>query len=144
MKSGSKCAPAVTEDFQRPRDRQGRAVGARGGERVEAVGDGDEAGEKRDLRAAEAVGVAAAVHAFVMAADGGEDGAAADHRGENAFAGAGMLADDGVLLGRERAGLVQDGVGDGDLADVVQLGGQAEEPSLFAVRGRWRRPAASA
>jgi len=45
----------------------------------------------------------------------------------------GMLLDDLELLGGEPAGFSQDGVGDAELADVVQLGGESQQLAVARV-----------
>jgi len=91
----------------------------------------------RDLFAEQAVRVAAAVPALVMPAadlDGGlEQRLLAVRRQplEHGRADGGMGADDVELLGRQAARLVEDALGDADLADVVQGGGGDDEADLF-------------
>ncbi len=105
----------------------GGAVDAGGEHGVEGVGDVDDAGAEGDVFAGELVGVAVSVPAFVVVADGGdgvlEEAEAADDAG--AFFGVGL---DGVaFVGGEGAGFEEDGVGDGEFADVVEEGCVAEE-----------------
>ena len=95
----------------------------------------------------EAVGVAAAVPALVARAD--EPGDAARSAGaarEDALADQRVLAHQLPLRVVERPGLVEDLVGDRDLADVVQLGGAREHVELLGVEAEppRRRAAASA
>ena len=91
----------------------------------------------RDLLAEQAVRVAAAVPALVMPAadlDGGlEQRLLAVRRQplEHGRADGGMGADDVELLGRQAARLVEDVLGNADLADVVQGGGGDDEADLF-------------
>ncbi len=108
--------------------RPGSLVGALADERVEHVGDGDDPPRHRDRLAEQTGRVARAVPALVVVER--HLGRELDERG--GAAGQDLGADRGVGLhhlelgGRERAGLQQDGVGDSDLADVVQTAGQAE------------------
>ena len=91
----------------------------------------------RDLLAEQAVRVAAAVPALVMPAadlDGGlEQRLLAVRRQplEHGRADGGMGTDDVELLGRQAARLVEDVLGNADLADVVQGGGGDDEADLF-------------
>ena len=63
-------APGLrAQDVYRLAVRARSAVRPRGGDRVECVGDGDDASAERDLLAAQSVGVAAAVEALVVVAD---------------------------------------------------------------------------
>ena len=142
--AGSKCLPASRRRLSRARPRRQRgAVGAEGGQGVEAIGDGDDAGQQRDALAAQAVGVAAAVEALVVVADGGQDVAVADDRRQDALADHGMLADHSQISSADSAvGLVQDPLGQADLADVVQLGGEAEALEPARRRGRGAAQAA--
>ena len=104
-----------------------RAVGAVGGHRVERVGDEDDPRAERDVLARQAVRVAAAVPGLVVVADPRVDRRDAEAL-EQPVADLGMLAQHDQLLVVERAGLLQDAVGDRDLAEVVQ---QAGEPQLL-------------
>ena len=74
------------------------------------------------LLALQAVGVAAAVPALVVVADDGREVARHAQRVADALADLGVLAHDAELVVRQRAGLVEDVLGDADLADVVQQG----------------------
>ena len=71
------------------------------------------------------VGVAVAVPALVAGAHQLGDGAEGRRGGDDALADEGVAAHEGPLVVVERAGLVEDRVGDGHLAHVVQLGGHA-------------------
>src|ERR671923_108248 len=98
----------------------GAAVRAIGGQRVERVRDEDDSRGERNRLAGEAVGVAAAVHSLVARPRDLED----DRREPDAAED--VLRDDGVaphhlpFLVGQRAGLVEDRLGDADLADVVE------------------------
>ena len=116
------------------RPRQRGTVCPRRGEGVEAIRDGDEASQQRDLPAGQAVGIAAAVQALMMTADGRQHFAVANHGGQDALAHPRMAPDNAIFLRRQPGRLVQDGVGYADLADVVQHGGQAEMLALAAVQ----------
>ena len=111
--------------------RLGCVVGARRSHGVVGVADGHDARADRDLRAAERVGVSLAVDAFVAGADELGDIMQGGGGGEDALADDWVAADVGPLVGVEGAGLVEDGFRDGDLADVVQLGGEADSLDLF-------------
>ncbi len=104
----------------------GFPIGPVAGERVIDIGHVNKAGAQGDLFALEAVGVAGAVPALVLVLD--ELSGFAVHL--QVFEQ--IEADDRVLLDEllfgviEGAALIQDGVGDGDLADVVDAGGEAD------------------
>ena len=112
--------------------RPGVAIDPRGDERVVHVADGEDAGLEVELGLVEAAGVAAAVEPLVVV-----EHEPAHGRGEVAelaeqvMAPLGMPADDRELVLRERARLLQDPVGDGELADVVEqaAGREAAEPA---------------
>ena len=108
-------------------------VDALGNEGIENVGDGHDAGGKRDLLAFEAFGVAFAVpflvvvvgHVLGLAEVVFLEGVALDGLFDSAydlgaFRGVGLHYLE--LFGGELAGLVEDRVGDLDLADVVHRG----------------------
>src|SRR3546814_5993150 len=59
--------------------------------------------------------------------------------GDELVAHLGVGLDDGALVGGEAAGLVEDLVGDGDLADVVEVGAAGEGPQRV---GRYAHPQA--
>ncbi len=102
---------------------QGGAVGAGVGQRVPDVAGGDEGGEGGEVF--EAVGIAEAVLAFVVVHDGVEDGGGAlgpeavDHLGAEGGVGAHL----GAFLGGEGAGGVEEVLGDGEFAEVVEEAG---------------------
>ena len=131
-------------------ERERGAVDAVAGERVEDVGDRDDAPLDRDLLAGEAARVAAAVPLLVVA-ERDRRGHVEDRGGgaaQQAVALLGVGLDDRALLGGERAGLQQDRVGDRDLADVVQRRGVAHQLAELAVEadllGEQRREAPDA
>ena len=95
------------------------AIGAVGGHRVVGVGDRDDAADERDVLAREPARIAAAVEPLVVAPAAVDQAVQARHRLEDALALLGVLAEDGDLLGRQLAGLVEHVVADADLADVV-------------------------
>ena len=105
----------------------GLAVGAIAGHGVVGVDDVDDAGGEGDLFTAQAPGVAAAVGIFMVELDDGEVIAKFGDAFEDAFADDGMAADDFELGIGEGAGLLEDGVGDADFADVVEVGADADD-----------------
>ena len=127
-RAGSRARDHVAE---RPRV----LVGARGEQGVEHVADGADARRERDLVALEALRVAAAVPALVVA----ERNLLGQLHERGARAGQDARADRGVGLHRrplgrvELARLQQDVVGDADLADVVQRAGVAQQLGLLGV-----------
>ena len=122
-------APRAQLD-QRRLGAHGRAPGAVGEHRVEGVADGDDARAERDVLAGQAVGVPAAVE--VLAAGAHERG----HRLQAAGAQQDALGDDRVvahvvaLLGGQLAGLAQQRVGEGELAQPAELRGEADVGAL--------------
>ena len=108
------------EDPERCLDAHPRPVRARRGHRLEDVGDGEHAHRRREVLGAQPVRIAAAVEALVMR--GGErrevreaGDALEDPRGDER-----VLADLRALRGGQPGGLVEDAVGDRQLADVVE------------------------
>ena len=87
----------------------------------------------RDRVAGQPVGIAAAVPALVLVADDPRDRAHAGDRAQDPLADHGVLAHDLPLARVERAGLVEDLVGDPDLADVVKERGRADVLDLVLV-----------
>src|SRR4051794_12482100 len=108
------------------------AVGAVGHHRVVGVAGEDDAGPDRDLLALQAVRVAAAVEALVLAADDASHRAEARDRSQDALADDRVGLHDLELVVGQLGGLVEDVVGDGDLADVVQQRGVANAVTAFA------------
>src|SRR3990172_949351 len=102
-------------------------VGAVGGHRVEGVADEDDARAERDLVAGEAVGVAAAVVVLVVVGDyrrgGRQVGEAAGDPGAHLR----VPLDHRPLVLAEAAGLLQDVVRHGELADVVEERGPLDK-----------------
>jgi hypothetical protein len=96
-------------------------VGAVGGHRVVGVADEDDPRAERNLFAGEALGIAAPVEALVLVAHERQDVAQELDRGQDALAHDGVALDDGPLLVGEGAVLVEDRLGDRDLADDGEL-----------------------
>src|SRR5205085_862838 len=101
--------------------RTGRAVRAVARDRVERVGDREDAGGERDVLPLEAVGIPRADPALVMMAHdreplAREGGYVAQHLEAQHR----VLFHHASLLVRQRSRLLQDAVGDADLADVVE------------------------
>src|SRR5688500_9705775 len=107
-----------------------RTIGAIRRHRAEGVTAADDPGHERGLLAREPIGVAAAVPALVTRADDTADLAEqpADAL-EHALALDRVQLDDGALLGRQRAGLVDDLAGNADLAHVVEQRDELRLPS---------------
>ena len=121
--SGSNCAPRWSEDLV-DRDvlpREGRAVRAVARHRVERVGDGEDPAADRDLVATEA-GRGSRCRPTARGGCGSRrspgPGAAAPPRAT--VRRAGVRPHHAPLLPRQRARLLEDRVGDPDLADVVE------------------------
>ena len=126
------CAATFRHDRERALDCHRRAVDAVAGQRVEDVCDRCHAALDRDLFADEAVGVAVAVPVLVVAERDarGKVKQGGVRAGEDLVADLGVLFDLQALFGGQRAGLQQNRVGDRDLADVVQRGGDAQQLAL--------------
>ena len=114
--------------------RERAAVGAVAVERVPGVAGEDDARRERDRVADEPVRVAVAVPALVLVAHGAGDGLQAGDGREDALADHRVLAHEHPLRGVERAGLVEERVGDADLADVVEQGDGGELGHLLAAQ----------
>src|SRR3954452_4332116 len=99
---------------------------------MEGVANGHYARPERDLLAAKLVGVAVAVPALVARAGALALRPESRRRAEDLLPDHGVALHEAALIGIERAGLGEDGVGDSHLADVVQLGGAGELVELFA------------
>ena len=119
---------------ERLRVRQRAPVRAVGYERVPGVAGEHDARGERDLLAGDAVRVAAAVPALVLVADRVRHRGEAGQRPQDALADDGVLAHQLPLLGVEPAGLVEDLVGDPDLADVVEQRDRADLVGRAAVQ----------
>ena len=104
--------------------------------RVVGVGDGHDPGAERDLVAAQPVRVAVAGEALVVVED--DRHGVLEGRGllEDDLADARMLDDRAPLAGGERRRLLEDVLGDRDLADVVEQRGDLDPVDL-------RRPGSS-
>ncbi len=109
-------------------------VGTIGGDGVEGVGDGDDAGHHRNLIAGEAVGVACAVHALVVQLDAGEHVFQLRDGAHDVGALGGMLLHQVEFFVGELAGLFQDAIVHADFADVMQQRGDAQAVELFGVQ----------
>src|SRR5437762_2384051 len=123
----------ATEVLERLVARQRRAVRTVGGERVEHVDDGDDAGAERDRFTHEAVGVAVAVAPLVVVADRERPGGEELEGRHDLRADERMPPHEFPLVGLEGAALAKHGFRDADLSDVVQ------EPRLadrLGLRGR--------
>ena len=122
--SASNCEPAPSRSSPRAPRARARAGTAVGGHRLVGVGDREDARLERDRLAGEARRVSAPVDALVVGehpvADVAQVGVLEDPRAELRVA-----ADLLPLAVVQRAGLVEDGVGDPQLADVVQHAGGA-------------------
>ncbi len=122
--AGSYIRPApLDEDRDRLLVRQLAAVGTIRGERVEAVDDGEDAGADRDVLAGDAVRVPAAVPALVVAAHDRHDGKREIDEREDVRAHVHVFLHLLELGVGEPAGLVEDALGHGELAGVVQQRG---------------------
>src|SRR5205823_13432534 len=96
------------------------AIDAVARDRVEGVGDGEDARVQIDLRAAAARRVARAVETLVVLGDDARRAREKFDLAENLCAEHGMLAHALPLTLIERRGLAQDRIRNADLTDVVQ------------------------
>ena len=110
-----------------------RAPGSGLRHRDECVTDRDQARTERDLLFGEAVGVSAPVPALVSRADQLRDGRHRRCRRKDALTDQRVIAHDLPLAGVQRPLLVQDRVGHGNLADVVELRGARDLVKLLGV-----------
>ena len=110
-----------------------QAVGAH---RDPRVAHSDQAGLDADLVAGQPRGVAPAVVALVVLADGLGHVAQAGGKSEYVRADVRVAANHLPLLGSERAGLGQDARGHRELADVVEARGRAGAPALPRVEAQ--------
>src|SRR5439155_21482212 len=109
--------------------------------RVERVADEDHARAERDRIAGEAVRVARAVPALVAVADERANARKELDRGKDLLADHHVALHLGALLPRQGTRLVEDRLGHGDLADVVERGpvGQvAERPAVQPEQAAYR------
>ena len=97
-------------------------VGTIRGQRVEGVGDSDDARQQRNLVALQAVRISAAIEGLVMQFDTGQHFGQLRDRAQNVGALGGVRLHDLKFFCGERAGLFQDVIFDADLAHVVELG----------------------
>ena len=118
-------ARLALQDVEGPLVRSRLAVGASGSDRVERVGDRDDARADRNVGAGEAVGIAGPVDALVVAANDHGQLRVAQRR-DHRRAVTGMALDQGELLLGEPAGLGEDRPRHVDLADVVHERGRAD------------------
>ena len=107
------------ENTQRAWQRQALPIRAITGQRVADVHDLEYAHSQRDVLSLQTVGVAAAIHAFVMVANDGQDVTERFERRADLLSEDGMLFDNPHLFGIQRSGLGQNAVRDSDLADIV-------------------------
>ena len=115
------------------------AVGAALGHRLVGVADEDDPRAERDLLACEPVRIAVAVPALVARADQRRDRCHRRRRRQDPLADRRVGHHQRPLVVVERPDLVQDAVGDRDLADVVELRGADHRVELL--RLQVRRPA---
>src|SRR5436190_9504870 len=113
-------ARALGDRPARVRQRGGGPVGPVCGDRVERVGDREDPRRERDLLALQAVRVALAVPALVVVLDDVGRRLEEGDPAEDLRADQRVPAHQPALRVAERLGLVEDPVGDRDLADVVQ------------------------
>ena len=136
-------AGAALHFLHRRRRRQGRSIGAMVGHGVEGVGHLHDAGHHRQGAPVEAAGVALAVHALVVVEDGCGHLPLHDV-GDQAVPFLGMGPHHSPLRPGEARRLPEDGLGDGQLAHVVQEAGGVRAgpacPCRRRVARRRRRP----
>ncbi len=127
--------PRRPQPLQGARNFPGFLVGSLGGERVEHVGDGDNAPLQGNRLARQSARISAAVEFLVMRPgdQGGQVEQARLAFAQDLVALLGMRAHDHQLGVVEPPGLEQDVIGNGDLADVVH-GGGAQDEILFLAR----------
>src|SRR5579859_3011571 len=100
-----------------------RAIGGHG---VESVGDGDDAGHHRNLRRGEAVGIAAAVHVFVVQLDAGQHFLQLGNGAHDVGAFDGVLLHQFEFFRSQSAGFFENAIVDADFSDIVQERGDAQ------------------
>src|SRR6266508_306756 len=113
----------------RPRD----AIRALGRERVKHIDNGDNLREQRHGQAAEPVGIARTIQPLVMVPDDRPHGIEGPKPRAQRIPDQWVLAHDAILLGIELAILEQDGVGYGDLADVVKISATLQRTEIALV-----------
>ena len=118
------------------------AVSAAGGHGVEGFRQVDDAGAQRDPFAGQLVGVSRSIEVFVVVADVAQ-GALELFDGLQDGAGDERVAFDGrAFVGRQGAGLLEDGLFDAEFAEIVEDAGDADAAHFvvgqahFAGRGR--------
>ena len=102
------------------------AIGPVAGHRVVGVYNGDDAGAERDAISFKTVGVASAVESLVVMLDDRVGHPEERHALTDLAAGVAVLFDDGVFVGCKLIGLLEDCVGDGNLADVMESCAEAD------------------
>ena len=116
-----------------------RAASCRG-ERVVGVGQAEDACAEGHLLASQTVGVAAAVEPLVVVADQRQYRLHGAQRPADALTEQRMLHDRPNSWSSRRPCLVEQGLGHPDLADVVELAGDAEDVAVRLGHSRGRRP----
>ncbi len=106
---------------------------------VEGVGQSEDSGRQRDILPGQTVGVAAPVPALVVVPDTRDDRSEAAHRLDDLGPLGGVLHHQLALRAVESARLVEDGVRDPDLADVVQETGNENLVDVFLGKLHLRR-----
>ena len=112
-----------------------RAIGAVHGHGVEGVGDREDARAQRDLVALQSTGIAGPVVALLVGVNNLSRLRQKGNSGDDLIAHVAVLLHLGHFLVRELAGLVQDIVGNGHLADVVQEGAAGDDADLLLRTG---------
>ena len=131
MKTSTTCgvelrAGAALDLFARVRERQSLAIGAVADHGVQRVRDGENARAEGNLLALQAARIAGAVEEFLVSEDDFCGVAQEGNADQHVVADFAVLAHDLLFVIGERAGLAQNAVGNGHLADVVQESGARE------------------
>jgi hypothetical protein len=113
---------------------EGFAVRAIRGQSVIDVRDLKDPGFEGNSFTAQSVGIAAAIHFFMMVTNDRENGAKRFERCADLFAGDRMFANDADFCGVERAGLEKDMFRNSNFADIVQPAGDAELENVFVAK----------
>ena len=100
--------------------------GAGGGHGIESDADGGDAQSEGHLVTAEAIGIAGSIEFFVVVTDDGRDALGDHEAAAELIAEGGVLFEEFELFLSELAGLVKNGVGDFDAADVLKEHAEAE------------------